>query len=419
MRFLKDTTIVGSGTIVAQAIQLAATPWLARVYTPAEFGVYASFVAVAGALATASCLRFDVAIGAASEQDVNYLLKLALLCTCGFAILTWLATPLLLRIVPNSGGLDEWRTWFPVAVISGAFFQIGNYLVIRRQKFLLGAEVKVLQAFLFVAIASLSRRLGLIGAQVVGQAAWLLVLVSGFPWSRLRRSTAIDVFTRFKDYPLYSAPAAVLDTLAVAMPILIITRIYGDDASGHFSRVRSIIGGPLLLLASSLSPVFFSRAARLRDQGQPTRSLLASITFATLGCGLALLVAVLLAGQPTMRMLLGAGWRTDTWFLIVTMLGVVFKAAVTPVTSIFFVEGRVKAATVWQLLHFLWSAFGLSLLAPRLAFDQFLCVLATSECVSYCLYFVLAAWPQNPHRVSLPVGPSLELTEDVRNSRNH
>jgi len=41
--FLKQTAIVAGATAAAQLIQLAATPFLARVYSPEQFGLFALF----------------------------------------------------------------------------------------------------------------------------------------------------------------------------------------------------------------------------------------------------------------------------------------------------------------------------------------------------------------------------------------
>ncbi|MDB5729858.1 MAG: hypothetical protein JWQ00_3063, partial [Noviherbaspirillum sp.] len=60
--FLRNTLVNAAGIAGGQLIVLLAMPVLARKYSPAEFGVYASLVAVSSVTATAACMRFDVAL---------------------------------------------------------------------------------------------------------------------------------------------------------------------------------------------------------------------------------------------------------------------------------------------------------------------------------------------------------------------
>ena len=74
----RDLLINAAGIGVGQLVVLLATPFLARIYSPSEFGQYAVLSAAAGVIATISSLRFDVALPAVSDDHVRPLFHIAL-----------------------------------------------------------------------------------------------------------------------------------------------------------------------------------------------------------------------------------------------------------------------------------------------------------------------------------------------------
>ena len=64
---LKATLTLLAGGALAQALPLALGPWLTRLYTPAQFGQYAVFAALAANLAVVACARYDYALPLARD----------------------------------------------------------------------------------------------------------------------------------------------------------------------------------------------------------------------------------------------------------------------------------------------------------------------------------------------------------------
>ncbi|MGD8894316.1 MAG: oligosaccharide flippase family protein, partial [Desulfobacterales bacterium] len=61
-RFLKSVAILASGTALAQAIPILASPVLTRLYTPENFGVLALFMAIVSSISPAVCGKYEVAM---------------------------------------------------------------------------------------------------------------------------------------------------------------------------------------------------------------------------------------------------------------------------------------------------------------------------------------------------------------------
>ena len=80
--FARSVATLTLGTAFAQALSVAAMPLLTRLYTPADFGFLAVFMAISGVVATAVTLRYETAVlPAKTEQESATVVLLALGCT--------------------------------------------------------------------------------------------------------------------------------------------------------------------------------------------------------------------------------------------------------------------------------------------------------------------------------------------------
>ena len=78
--FVKDVTVLTSGTAIAQLISVLASLVLVRLYTPADFGLFAILVAIVGSVSPAVCGRYEVAmILPKKKEDSLHLFGIAIM----------------------------------------------------------------------------------------------------------------------------------------------------------------------------------------------------------------------------------------------------------------------------------------------------------------------------------------------------
>ena len=105
-RFLRNVTVVMSGTAVAQLLGYVLMPVIARLYSPSDFGLFGSFQAVATAIAAGVTLQYSQALLMPTEQDdaanlmaVSLLSVLSITVLCALLVLLFRdATLRLLRL---------------------------------------------------------------------------------------------------------------------------------------------------------------------------------------------------------------------------------------------------------------------------------------------------------------------------------
>lgn len=60
--FSRNVLTLMTGTTIAQAIPIAISPILTRIYTPEDFGVFALYMAIASIVAVVATGRYEMAI---------------------------------------------------------------------------------------------------------------------------------------------------------------------------------------------------------------------------------------------------------------------------------------------------------------------------------------------------------------------
>jgi len=276
--FGRGVTTLVAGTGAAQVLVIATSPVITRLYSPSDFGVYAVATSILSVLVTVTCLRYDFAIPLSKDDLVaaNVLglsLVISGLLSLIGGIILWLVAPWFLPIFGASALIPY------VWVISIGQFGAGivssltNWAV-RTKTFADIAATRVTQG---VVLAGTQIALGLAGAGAVG-------LVVGDAAGRVAGSTRLgrvawrshaDVFrhvswagmrenaVRYRRFPIYSMPSALLATFAATLPVLLLIAYYGTVAGGYLALAVRICAIPLTLIANAVGQVFVAESSRL------------------------------------------------------------------------------------------------------------------------------------------------------------
>src|SRR5690554_5153465 len=87
-RFFRDVVAVASGTIAAQAIAFAISPFVTRLYGPEAFGQLGVFNSTVSLLAPAAALTYPIAIVLPKrDSDALQLVRLSLAVALAVALL--------------------------------------------------------------------------------------------------------------------------------------------------------------------------------------------------------------------------------------------------------------------------------------------------------------------------------------------
>lgn len=391
---IKKLAIIGIGVGAGPLVQLIATPWLSRIYTPEEFGYFSIFISSVSVLATTACLRYEAVIPVVEDDLVKPATLVALFSALVMLLLmcaiVWTGVPPLLYQPFAKIGNQIWG--IPVAAMCGGMMILVYYLTLRRDEFILSAVMRSLQPIIFVVLAIGFSKGGLIQAQI---ASWVFVAFAGLVYlakdiSVIRRKVLWATAVRFKQYPTLLTLTSLLDAVAMALPVFLISSAYGAKATGNFSQLQRLIGSPLLLGSAVMGQMFFKYSGELFRSGKSSSPLMWRIVKILGGIAMLLLVVLAVVGEPMCKWLLGSGWRVDTLFVLLVAIPLMFRTIVSPISTVFLTHYRVNIGVRWQIGYFITTSSVLCLASRIFSFEYFLLVYAIHEVILYAIYLAMA-----------------------------
>ena len=322
--FAADVFKLVTGTTLAQAVAVLASPLLTRLYGPEAFGFLALFISITSILGVVACMRYEFAIMLPQEdREAANLLALSLLSV---AVVSGLTIPALyfggdpLLSLIRAPGLAPYLVLVPPYIfVSGVFLAL-NYWNSRTKHFGRLSVARVTSS-----LATVGTQLGagfggyatggsLIGASLVGVSVSTGVL-GGQIWrddrALLRGSVSwrgmLEGLKRYRRFPLIDSGSALLNTASWQLPAFLLAAFFSPVVVGFYSLGFMVLQLPMSLIGSSIAQVFFQRAAEARSDG--TLSHLVENVFRLLiMIGIFPILTVTIIGPDLFAVVFGENW---------------------------------------------------------------------------------------------------------------
>jgi O-antigen/teichoic acid export membrane protein len=274
--------------LASRIVVVLAIPFLARIYTPAEFGLLALFTTIASLLSSVACGRYEMAIVLPDEdRDSLHLLIASMVIATMVSALTCLLFWITGDVVANALGSPELAIWLwltPVMIFSISLFNALRSWASRTGEF--GGISRAIVGNTMVTVATQSAAGypqqwvsgGLIIGRVVGQVLQGLLLLKSC-WAGLREtgglglsfSRARKLLYRYRSFPLFDAGANFLNASSRELPVLMLGLFFSPVIVGFYSVGRRMLGIPVQLISNATAQVFFPKAAEELGKGNLDR----------------------------------------------------------------------------------------------------------------------------------------------------
>ncbi len=274
--------MLASGTAAGQAIIVAASPVLTRLYRPEEFGAFAVWSALLFTLLQVTCLRYEAAIVLPDDvRRAGDLLGLSALVATAFCGVLALAVPLAggpLLAWTGTPQLAPYLLLLPVSLWAAALFQALQQWSIRRRSFGSLAGANIAQSLLRVAVqiaagAARAGTLGLVLGDIAGRFLGTGTLAGTLAGSlRGLRPTVAGMraaAARYRRFPLVASGSGLLNQAVMQLPPLLLAGLYGPQVAGWYALGQRVIQLPMVMVGHSTTHVYVERAARLVRDGEP------------------------------------------------------------------------------------------------------------------------------------------------------
>lgn len=280
--FVRNVTILATGTALAQILMVVASPILSRLYGPEDFGVLGAIAAVALPVSGISCLKYELAvIIAPDDREATEVMVLSLLICMLFTVLTltgvvfagpWIATEL------NISGHGEILLAIPIIVLAGGCVLAFSGIANRKKRYgriSLSAIVRTIATlFTQIGLALIGfGAFGLVIGRIVGPPFALLPLLpaaleikfSRVDWLSVLRNLPCVART-YSAFPLFNAPKALLRALSVELPTIFLAILFSPAAAGLYWFTYRLLHVPTRLVGDSIRKVFYQKAATLKRE---------------------------------------------------------------------------------------------------------------------------------------------------------
>jgi len=324
---VRNVALVATGTAGAQAITMAFSPIITRLYGPESFGILGTFTATLAVVTPIAALTYPIAIVLPKkDDDARSIAKLsfflALCISLIFATIVLIGEQAIAQLL-NLEAIAPYLLLIPVAMFLSSLQQIMQQWLIRKKQFKVSARIAVSQSLIlniaktgigFVHPAGAI----LIVVTTLGNALYALQLWLGAKrWSSPaeyihRPAKALPSWKKiahqYRDFPLYRAPQVTINAFSQSLPILMLASFFGPAAAGFYSLSRVTLAMPTALLGKAISDVFYPRIAEAAHANENIFSHIFKATTALMVIGIIPFGLVFLWGPILFELVFGSEW---------------------------------------------------------------------------------------------------------------
>jgi len=278
--FSRNVLTLMTGTTIAQAIPIAISPILTRIYTPEDFGVLALFVAIVSVFGSIASGRYELAIMLPEkDEDAINVFALGLIITTIISLILLLVILLfneyLIELLGNRE-IGVWLYFIPITVFFIGLFNILSYFNNRKKQYKDIAMATIIKSIILAVVQLTIGFLkqgasGLIGGQILSNIFANMRLLKNIIKDknlilRISKVKIVALGKRYRNFPLISLPSNFINVLNQNLVNMLISTVYNIKTLGFYSLVQRVLGVPSSLIGSSIGQVFFQQATKERQE---------------------------------------------------------------------------------------------------------------------------------------------------------
>lgn len=364
----RHTATLLSGSGIALVVSLGLQPVLARLYAPEAFGVADAFVSIVALVLPFASLKYEDAIMIPEDRDeAATILGLAFSIAVAVCLVLTLFLPFREAIgaAVGSSELGHWLWLAPLAVLLYRTSELVELWTARAKRFRAASSATAVRSITTGAVRVAMGTpapvhvspLGLIAGFMSGYAAALVVLLFGRMGRvvRLLRSRSAKTMQtaalRFREFPLFSMPSALLSSGAGRLPFLLLLFYFDESTVGLFGRAFTAVMVPLTLVGSAVSRSFFVHAAESNRQ-QTLDHISSRVHDRMVMIAMLPVVMILIAGPPLFGVVFGQDWTAAGDYARAAVPWFALAGITSPLTRIFDVSERQRADFIASLFSF-------------------------------------------------------------------
>ena len=357
----KNVLTLVTGTTIAQAIPIAISPILTRIYTPEDFGVLALFISITTILGTIANGRYELAI-VLPKRDNNALefTALSIIITMGFSLLLVILVILFhdsLLSYLNNDRFSFWLYLIPLSVLLFSLFNILNYYHTRKKEYKIITKARMSRSVVMALIQTLVGLLfrvggGLIGGSIVSYIAGNYVMlrnrIGKHIFGEIQASSLLQQGKRYINFPKYSLFGSLANILSIHVISIFITTVYSATILGFYSLVYRVLAMPLTLIGNSLGQVYLQEAVEEKNKTGITIVTFRSTLIKLVAITIPIFGILYLFIDDLFAFIFGNEWQIAGVYAKILLPLFFIRFIVSPLTVTCSIFEKQKIALIWQ-----------------------------------------------------------------------
>ena len=413
----KGVAVLVSGSVLGSALALLASPFLTRLFSPEDFGIFAIFNSILEIFGVIACWRYQLAIPLPKDDQTAGDLVLLCMNVLGFMVFVMSVGIIFggdwfLAFI-QAEALRPYVWYLPLTLFFMGGIQVFNHVAIRRKNFEAIAKATLSQEGGTVLVQLLMGILnfgpvGLVVGKTLGQIVGFFHLVKTllseriFSFTKGNRSQLRETALQYKRFPIYSTWSGLFNTVSKSLPVLLLAFYFGPAIAGFFALSRRVLQTPMDLIGQAIAKVFFSEASEAIRAGK-IKSLTERVFVRLLQFGIPLILIIGLAAPEVFTLVFGKTWREAGVYTQWLAPFIFFVFITTPMGTLPSVLGKQKQELVFQTILLMGRIASLmvggTLHDPRMAIALFAGVSAFS-------WFIYMLWNMHlsGHKMKTVIG---------------
>jgi O-antigen/teichoic acid export membrane protein len=376
--FTQNLAITFSGNITAQILGLLFTPFLARIYGPEAYGVFALLMAVVNNLSQVSTLQFPSGyVAAKTDEEFFGIVKITstflflFTAVCSVALWTYESS---ITTFFNLTELQPYLIWIPIYLIFMGMDSILMGWNIRIKEFKRNAVAKIVSTVisksisLIIGIFYLPNAAGIIFGNLL-----VYPIEDGIKLSKTIRSAKLSnvfrslpwkdwllLLKKYREYIFFVTPGVVVTNLSNLLPIYFFSIVFSEKEVGYFAMASTIVSMPLSLIVNSSITVFLQKAAEtINNAREDISRLVVTYYNRSFFVGLIPLVLIAISGRWIFLIVFGPEWEQAGVFVSFLCVAYSFNVVYGPLSVLFRLLNNEKVNFVTTIIFFGIRLFGL------------------------------------------------------------
>lgn len=373
-RYARNVITLMTGTGLAQAIPIAISPILTRIYTPEDFGIFAMFMAIASIASVLVTARYELAIMLPkSDRDAFHIVALSVGLSCMISGLL-----LVLVVVFNSQittllgtpEISNWLYWGPVSTALMGIYTSLNYWSNRKSNYRRLAISRVVQT----ASSSLpqlvggfmkSGPFGLVGGQLAGQLlatsvmATLIYREDKIHTKKIQFNRILVLAKKYINYPKFMIFGQIMNTISSSLPLFLLSTLFSPAIAGFYSLSHRVLIAPSVLIGSAIGDVYLSDASRVYRVSGNCLSIYKKTFLRLCLVSVVFVLPVFIFGNEIFAYIFGENWREAGEIASILSIMVLFQTISSPLSQTVLFANLQKIDLIWQILRLILAACAL------------------------------------------------------------